>query len=212
MEEKDVIRLVEDFARKSTEGADSGHDWWHLDRVRNISLYLQKKEKKGNRYIIELAALLHDVDDSKFRKPGNSKAGTIINDFLTDVGVEGKIIEEVIRINKYISFSASESPDNKSFEFMIVQDADRLDAIGAIGIARTFNYGGFRNNPIFIPETESGDKSPTTIGHFYDKLLLLKELMNTGTAKKVAEDRHSFMLKFLKQFYKEVLIKQKSRR
>jgi uncharacterized protein len=203
MNRDSIIKKVEEFAKSTTTEFDSGHDWWHLERVRKMALYIQKMENQGDRFIIELAALLHDVNDRKFRKPGNNEAGTIINDLLSDVGAERKIIKEVNKINKYISFSTSESPDNKSFEFMIVQDADRLDAIGAIGVARAFNYGGFKNNPIFDPDEKENGKENTTIGHFYDKLLLLKDLMNTPTAKALAEKRHAFLEEFLTAFYSE---------
>ncbi len=203
MNRDSIIKKVEEFAKSATTEFDSGHDWWHLERVRKLALYIQNLENQGDRFIIELAALLHDVNDSKFRKPGNSEAGTIINDLLSDVGVERKIIEEVNKINKYISFSTSESPDNKSFEFMIVQDADRLDAIGAIGIARAFNYGGFKNNAIFVPELDKTQNRPSTILHFYEKLLLLKDMMNTQTASLLALERHRVMKEFLQNFYNE---------
>jgi uncharacterized protein len=198
-----VIKAVEDFAKKSTGEFDSGHDWWHLHRVRSLSLYIHREEKVGDRFIIEISALLHDVDDSKFRRSGNQGAEAIISDLLHRAGVTESIIHEVVKINKYISFSSGADTDSKSSEFLIVQDADRLDAIGAIGIARAFNYGGFRNNAIFIPEVEGKGLSPSTIAHFYDKLLLLSGMMNTSTGKKLAFDRHRFLEKFLAQFYKE---------
>jgi uncharacterized protein len=203
MNTKLVIRAVEDFAMSSITEYDSGHDWWHLQRVRNLALYLQKEEKKGDRFIIEISALLHDIDDKKFRKSGNIGAETIIAGFLQKSGVDESVINEVVRINKFISFSSPEKTDNKSAEFSIVQDADRLDAIGAIGIARAFNYGGFRNNPIWIPGKDGQPHVPSTISHFYDKLLLLSSMMNTKTAKKLAVERHRFLEIFLEQFYSE---------
>jgi len=205
MNRESIIKKAEEFAKSSLSEFDSGHDWWHLERVRKMALHIQLIENQGDRFIIELAALLHDVNDKKFRKPGNYDAGTIINDLLSGLGVERKIIEEVNKINKYISFSTSEMLDLKSIEFMIVQDADRLDAMGAIGIARAFNYGGFKNNPIYHPGEKGSSEMPSTIGHFYEKLLRLKDLVNTDCARKIAIDRHLFMEKFLNQFYSEVV-------
>jgi uncharacterized protein len=203
MNETEVLIRVEDFARSSTIEFDSGHDWWHLQRVRNLALYLQKSENKGDRFIIELSALLHDVGDSKFKKADEPGADKIITDLLKDFGLAENIIQEVISINKHISFSSKKSPENRSVEFEIVQDADRLDAIGAIGIARAFNYGGFKNNAIFIPENGKSSKRPSTILHFYEKLLLLKDMMNTSTAAVLALERHSILKEFLENFYEE---------
>jgi uncharacterized protein len=198
-----VIKAVEDFALKSTGEFDSGHDWWHLYRVRNLSLYLQKEENEGDRFIIEISALLHDIDDKKFRKSGNPGAEEIITELLHQYGVTDSIINEVVQINKYISFSSGDEIEKKSPEFAIVQDADRLDAIGAIGIARAFNYGGFRNNAIYIPAVKGQGLNPSTIAHFYDKLLLLSGMMNTSSGSKLAEERHKILEKFLEQFYTE---------
>ena len=203
MNETEVLIRVEDFARSSTVEFDSGHDWWHLQRVRNLALYLQKSENKGDRFVIELSALLHDVGDSKFKKAAGPGADSIISDLLKDCGLAENIITEVIRINKYISFSNKGTLKNRSVEFDIVQDADRLDAIGAIGIARAFNYGGFKNNAIFIPENGKSSKRPSTILHFYEKLLLLKDMMNTPTAAVLALERHRVLKEFLVSFYKE---------
>jgi uncharacterized protein len=203
MNKKRVIKAVEDFAKGSTIEFDSGHDWWHLHRVRNLSLYLQKEEHSGDPFIIEISALLHDIDDKKFRKSGSPGAETIIADLLGRSGVNENMISEVVRINKGISFSAAEQFENKSAEFAIVQDADRLDAIGAIGIARAFNYGGFRNNAIYVPEMKGKTPAPSTIRHFFDKLLLLSGIMNTPAARKLAKGRHQFMESYLEQFYSE---------
>jgi uncharacterized protein len=213
MNNPDVIKAVEEFAKTSIKEFDSGHDWWHLSRVRNLALFIQQSEDKGDRYIIELAALLHDIDDKKFRKAGGVGAEQSIKDLLNKFSVKEEIINEVVSINKYISFSSGQIIETKSDEFKIVQDADRLDAIGAIGIARAFNYGGFKNNPIYIPgkekEKEKGKMEPSTIGHFYDKLLKLKELMNTSTGKDLAEKRHYFLEIFLTEFYSEWTINDK---
>jgi uncharacterized protein len=198
-----IIKGIEDFAKSSTKEFDSGHDWWHLDRVRNLAMHLQKAENTGDRFIIEVSALLHDIDDKKFRKGDGPGAESLIRDLLQRYGTDEGIINEVVLINKYISFSSSAKIEPRSPEFLIVQDADRLDAIGAIGIARAFNYGGFRNNVIYIPENDGYGISPSTIAHFYDKLLLLRDMMNTTTGRNLAEERHLFLEKFLDQFYRE---------
>ena len=193
------IKQVEDFARKNLVRHDSGHDWWHLERVRNNSFQIMEAEGKGDPVIVEIASLLHDIGDSKFRKMKESEVEVLLSSFLTGLELDERVIEEVIFINRNISFSKGKQPDEISDEFMIVQDADRLDAIGAIGVARAFNYGGFVNNPIFDPL----GKEHSTIGHFYDKLLKLKELMNTDTGRLLAEERHRFLELYLEQFYHE---------
>jgi uncharacterized protein len=194
-----LIRQIEEFAKKYAADYDAGHDWWHLHRVRNLALYLRSAEDSGDPFIIEISALLHDLDDKKFSEsefPGTEEK---IGSFLRSLEVEERIISEVLFINKNISFSNVIKPEKSSIEFRIVQDADRLDAIGAIGIARAFNYGGFMNNSIYDPE----NGSPSTIRHFYDKLLKLTELLNTTTAKEIAVKRHEFLELYLKQFYGE---------
>jgi uncharacterized protein len=198
-----VINRIEDFVKESCREFDSGHDWWHLNRVRNLALYLHNAENTGDWALIEISALLHDIDDNKFRKAGGKVADSVISELLNNLGVEVNIIHEVVRINKFISFSSGAKNENPSPEFLIVQDADRLDAIGAIGIARAFNYGGFRNNAIYIPENGEVENRPSTVGHFYDKLLKLKDLMNSATARRLAEKRHLFLEKFLSEFYSE---------
>jgi uncharacterized protein len=199
MNRSSQIKEVEEFTRQFISGYDGGHDWWHLKRVRNLALYIQKKEKKGNRFVIELSALLHDIGDSKFINAERKDYETEVFDLLDNLDIDKSIIEEVIFINRNISFSKGLTPAKISHEFMIVQDADRLDAIGAIGIARAFNYGGFINNSIYDPD----GKEPSTIRHFYDKLLKLKDLMNTPTGQMIAMDRHNFLELFLDQFYNE---------
>jgi uncharacterized protein len=203
MNTTDIIRAVEEFAKISTREFDSGHDWWHLNRVRNLALFIQQSENKGDRFIVELAALLHDVDDKKFRKDGGAGAEKIITDLLNLHSVEADVIKEVVRINKYISFSSEQKIEIKSDDLKIVQDADRLDAIGAIGVARAFNYGGFKNNAIYVPDVEGQGLKPSTVAHFYEKLLLLKDMMNTSAGREMAMERHNFLEKFLTQFYKE---------
>jgi uncharacterized protein len=200
------------FVKQVLEGAEAGHDWFHIERVYLSSLLINKTEH-GNEQVIALAALLHDIADPKFNN-GNEELGPRkAEEFLRSIGAEEETTAHVKRIIENMSFK--NSFDKKGFtslEMKIVQDADRLDAIGAIGIARTFTYGGFKNrvlyDPVIKPNTEHTKESyknttAPTINHFYEKLLLLKNGMNTKTGKEIAEKRHDFMLAFLDQFYKE---------
>jgi len=200
------------FVKEKLEGAEAGHDWFHIERVWKLSKKIAEKEG-GNLEVIELSALLHDIADPKFHNGNETLALEISRNFLESEMVSEEIILQVLFIIKNISFkNRGELPENLPLELEIVQDADRLDAIGAIGIARTFNFGGFKNNLMYHPEfkpnlgmnkEEYKKSNGTTINHFYEKLLLLKNLMNTETAKKIASERHDFMLKFLDEFYKE---------
>ena len=209
---KNHITLTINFVKEKLEGAEAGHDWFHIERVWKLSKKIAEKEG-GNLEVIELSALLHDIADPKFHNGDETLALKISKDFLEEIHVEGELIEQVLFVIKNISFkNRAEAPENPPLELQIVQDADRLDAIGAIGIARTFNFGGFKNNLMYHPEIkpnlginkeEYKKSNGTTINHFYEKLLLLKDLMNTETAKKIASERHDFMLKFLDEFYKE---------
>jgi uncharacterized protein len=202
------LESSEKFVRERLSGYDSGHDWWHIARVRDMAVHIHEIENKGNRTVIEIGALMHDIGDSKFRKPGDPEPGTIITEFLKSLSIDIEQVTEVVRINRLISFSAGEKNHKMSDEFMIVQDADRLDAIGAIGIARAFSYGGFRNNPIYIPDEISAGSSRSTIGHFHDKLLKLKYLMNTPTGRQIAEKRHRYIEDYLERFIEEWNIKK----
>ncbi len=205
MKEHHDIHKVESFVMGCLTEYDSGHDWWHIVRVRNTALKIMKSEKTGSRMLIEVASLLHDIGDSKFRKDDGRKSEDLLKGFLESSGYDDNFISEVLFINKNISFSGGKRPENPSKEFMIVQDADRLDAIGAIGLARAFNYGGFVNNMIYDPAG-----GPSTIRHFDDKLLKLKDLMNTETGAIMAADRHTVLVKFLEQFYNEwEIVKEK---
>ena len=209
---KNHITLTINFVKEKLEGAEAGHDWFHIERVWKLSKKIAEQEG-GNLEVIELSALLHDIADPKFHNGDETLALKISKDFLEEIHVEGELIEQVLFVIKNISFkNRAEAPENPPLELQIVQDADRLDAIGAIGIARTFNFGGFKNNLMYHPEIkpnlgmnkeEYKKSNGTTINHFYEKLLLLKDLMNTETAKKIASERHSFMLQFLDEFYKE---------
>ncbi|WP_312083263.1 HD domain-containing protein [Epilithonimonas hominis] len=203
-----TIKLVQE----KLEGTESGHDWFHIERVWKLSLKIQEKEG-GDKLIIELAALLHDIADPKFHNGDETLATKIVSNFLTKQNLDPIIIEKVIFIIENMSFkNRNDVPENLPLELKIVQDADRLDAIGAIGIARTFNFGGYKNNLMYHPDIkpklnqtkeEYKKSNGTTINHFYEKLLLLKDLLNTDTAKNIADHRHQFMLQFLEEFYNE---------
>lgn len=209
---KNHITLTINFVKEKLEGAEAGHDWFHIERVWKLSKKIAEKEG-GNLELIELSALLHDIADPKFHNGDETLALKISKDFLEEIHVNAELIEQVLFVIKNISFkNRAEAPENPPLELQIVQDADRLDAIGAIGIARTFNFGGFKNNLMYHPEIkpnlgmnkkEYKKSNGTTINHFYEKLLLLKDLMNTETAKRIASERHNFMLQFLDEFYKE---------
>ena len=209
---KNHITLTINFVKEKLEGAEAGHDWFHIERVWKLSKKIAEKEG-GNLEVIELSALLHDIADPKFHNGDETLALKISQNFLEEIQVDAELIEQVLFVIKNISFkNRAEAPENPPLELQIVQDADRLDAIGAIGIARTFNFGGFKNNLMYHPEIkpnlgmnkeEYKKSNGTTINHFYEKLLLLKDLMNTETAKKITSERHDFMLQFLDEFYKE---------
>src|SRR5690606_4372136 len=209
---QNVIDLTIAFVQDRLKFAQPGHDWWHIQSVwNNTKLILQTE--KADPLVCELAALLHDIADSKFHNGDETIGPRVAGEFLESIGVNQEVIEHVKQIILNMSFKASLGDVNfHSKELEIVQDADRLDAIGAIGIARAFNFGGHKNremyNPDIKPRTnltkeEYKNSSVPTINHFYEKLLLLKDKMNTQTAKRIAEKRHKFMEDFLQQFYDE---------
>jgi uncharacterized protein len=201
MNRDEVIKMTEEFVKQNFEGHDSGHDWWHIERVRRIARFINDEEKIADPFILEIAVLLHDSADSKFAGDNIENSYAKIREFMDNVGLT-KIKDQVIEVVRNVSFSKKNPSGNLTDPvLLILQDADRLDAIGAIGMARAFNYGGFRNNIIFNPDIDL--HIPSTIGHFYEKLLLLKYRMNTLTAKKLAVERHEFLEIFLKQFYEE---------
>lgn len=212
MKENEIIDATIEFVKKELTGAEGGHDWWHIERVWKNAKLIAENENI-NLLVVELAALLHDIADAKFHDGDESIAPRKAREFLETVCVEPKIINHVENIIKHISFKGGNfNVDFRSTELAVVQDADRLDALGAIGIARAFNYGGFKHREIYNPEIppdlqmdrETYKKSTApTINHFYEKLLLLKDRMNTLAGKKLAEERHEFMQKFLHQFYME---------
>jgi uncharacterized protein len=193
------IKLTEIFVKENLKDYDSGHDWWHIERVRKLSAYINKEESLADPFIVDITALLHDTADSKFKGAVIDKGYQIIIEFLEKTGL-AEMNDRILGVIKNISFSSRYKAEKSSDPLLwVIQDADRLDAIGAIGVARAFNYGGFRNNKIFDPETGAA----STISHFYDKLLLLKGMMNTSTGKKLAVERHEYLETFLKQFYSE---------
>lgn len=207
-----IIQNTITFVKDQLKDAEAGHNWSHIERVWKLSKKIAEIEG-GNLKIVELSALLHDIADPKFHNGDENLALEISRSFLETQSISEEEIQQVLYIIKNISFkNRGDFQGEPSKELQIVQDADRLDAIGAIGIARTFHFGGFKNNPIYDPEIkpnlamtkEEYKKSEgTTINHFYEKLLLLKDLMNTETGRKIAEKRHQFMLQFLEQFYSE---------
>lgn len=200
------------FVKKQLQNAEGGHDWFHIERVYKNALLIAQNEE-CNLQIVKLGALLHDIADSKFHNGDETVGPKVAREFLEKENVNEETIIHVLNIIENISFKGGNF-DKKfsSKELDIVQDADRLDALGAIGIARTFNYGGFKNRPIFNPNIapklnmsieEYKNSEAPTLNHFYEKLLLLKDKMNTISGKKIAQERHEFMEKFLSQFYAE---------
>jgi len=201
MNRDEIIKLTEAFVRQNMKGYDSGHDWWHIERVRKLSLFINEQEALADPFTLDIAALLHDSVDSKFVSDDPENGYRLVSEFMNESGL-AEIKEKVIEVMRNISFSNKNPSGNLTDPvLLIIQDADRLDAIGAIGVARAFNYGGFRNNTLYNPDMEQSNSS--TINHFYEKLLVLKYRMNTLTAKRLAIERHEFLELFLKQFYKE---------
>jgi uncharacterized protein len=212
MNNEKLIKKTSEYVRHVMKGESSGHDWWHAYRVWQMARRIGKKEK-ADRLRVELAALLHDIADYKLHGGDVEIGPRKAEEWLRSLGVDQKIINHIKEIIRDASFKGSKvKSEMKTLEGKIVQDADRLDAIGAIGIARTFAYGGHKGAAIHDPRIkpimyesfeEYKSNTPPTINHFYEKLLLLKDLMNTKTAKKIAEGRHKFMENYLSQFYKE---------
>ncbi len=219
MNPQEQIHKTMAFVKDQLVDAEGGHDWFHIERVYKNALLIAKTESV-DLFIVSLGALLHDIADSKFHDGDETIGPKIAREFLFNLNVDSTVIEHVVQIIENISFKSSLAKDEdgnqvqkfKSPELDVIQDADRLDAIGAIGIARCFNYGGFKNRQLHNPdikpnlnmtkEVYKASSSPT-INHFYEKLLLLKDRMNTKTGKRIAADRHQYMLGFLDQFYKE---------
>jgi len=207
---ENLLFEIEEWVQDKLAECEAGHDWWHIIRVRNNAQKIHEHEK-GDWHVILLAVLLHDVADTKFFDEFESLM--LIEQKLLDLQIERHVIDHVILIIQNMSFSKQWSEEQfESHELKIVQDADRLDAMGAIGVARAFSYGGHKGRDFYNPdikpqsyddaEAYRSSDSPT-INHFYEKLLLLKEQMNTETGRLMAEDRHRFMEDYLKQFFKE---------
>jgi uncharacterized protein len=211
MNKESIIKDVVEYVREKLENESSGHDWWHIYRVWKIALRIVEEEKDADLFIVQLAALLREVGDWKITE--NEDTTKESEELLRKLGIDENIIRKIVDIIDNISFSSNiENKRNLSLEGKIVQDADRLDAIGAIGIARCFAYGGCKGREIYNPNikpkkyksTEQYKKSKSpSINHFYEKLLLLKDLMNTETRKKIAEGRHKYMKQFLDRFFRE---------
>ncbi len=213
MNHKQIIEDTINFVKDTLKGAEGGHDWFHIERVLNNAVLIAKTEKVDP-FIVQLGALLHDIADAKFYDGDETIGPKKARAFLESQNVASSVILHIENIIKYISYKNSLSLEKQftSPELEVIQDADRLDAIGAIGIARCFNYGGFKNRVLYDPaiapnlhmtKEEYKKSSSPTINHFYEKLLLLKDKMNTETGKKIAEERHQYMEGFLKQFYDE---------
>jgi len=207
-----IIEQTKKFVKKKLQNIEKGHDWFHVERVYKNALKIAEKEG-GNLLIISLSALLHDISDAKFNGGDEHAGKKEATMFLYSLGLDKQIVLQIADIVEKVAFKGGLNDTiEKSIELQIVQDADRIDAIGAIGIARTFHYGGFKNREIYNPNRkvqkyksveEYHSSDAPTINHFYEKLLLLKDKMNTDTGKKIAEKRHRFMESFLDEFYKE---------
>jgi len=205
---KTKVHLKAEFGKEGT-----GHDWWHIERVLNNASAIAKKEKGADLFIVQLGALLHDVADFKFHGGDEAIGGKVAAQWLKKIGADEITIQKIIHIVNNVSFKGlGEESKMKSFEGKIVQDADRLDAIGALGIARAFAYGGYKQRPIYDPSAimKTNKKfssykkgSNSSIHHFYEKLLHVKDLMNTKTGKKMAVGRHKFLEAYLREFYAE---------
>lgn len=212
MNQQEIIQAVATRIRSTLEGEGSGHDWWHILRVWNMAKHLCEIER-ADFFVVELAALLHDIADWKFHDGDDTVGPRVAREILAGHEVNSIVADHVATIIATMSFKGAGVPTPMAtLEGKIVQDADRLDAIGAIGIARTFAYGGNKNREMYNPEQKPiqhdskeayFNNGSHTINHFYEKLLLLKDRMNTNAAKSIAQGRHQFMEQFLERFYHE---------
>ncbi len=212
MSNENIVNKTILFVKEKLENAEGGHDWFHIERVFKNAVSISENEV-CDVIVVKLGALLHDIADSKFHNGDETVGPKIAREFLESENLDEATIQHVINIIENVSFKGGNSEKTfSSTELNIVQDADRLDAIGAIGIARTFNYGGFKNRALYNPKIapnlrmskeEYKNSEAPTLNHFYEKLLLLKDKMNTETGKQMAKDRHQFMMTFLSQFYAE---------
>ncbi len=209
----DILTAAIEFAKIKLKAFDGGHDWSHTQRVLKLARVIRKSEGEGDPEIIDLSAVLHDIGDTKFHDGSEADGGNMAYDLLLENGLSRIKAEHVRKIINNISFkNRLEKEQVNTIEFRIVQDADRLDAIGAIGIARAFNYGGYKNRALYDPEIPPMEyksaadykNSPApTINHFYEKLFLLKDMMNTGSGKRLANERHDYMVEFVARFKAE---------
>jgi uncharacterized protein len=208
-----IISSTVNFVQEKLSGDSSGHDWWHIYRVWKTSIAISKNYEEADDLIVQLASLLHDIADWKFHSGDFSVGPRIAAGWLSTFPLDDTRIKHICRIIETLSFKGNGvKSEMETLEGMIVQDADRLDAIGAIGIARTFAYGGNKGRSMYTPGIEPKHHATaeeylksegTTINHFHEKLLLLKDMMNTESAKKIAEGRHRYMEQFLTQFHEE---------
>jgi uncharacterized protein len=211
MKEQEIVEKTTEFVKKTLANTEKGHDWDHINRVLLLSKTIAKTES-ANLFVVELGALLHDIADPKFHGGDEDIGPKIARNFLDSINLDPQLTNHVVKIIENVSFRKSFDSKFKSKELDVVQDADRLDAMGAIGIIRAFHYGGYKNKKIYDPKIKPNkniskeeykkEDSPT-VNHFYEKLLLLKDKMNTKTGKELAERRHKFMEQFLEEFYKE---------
>lgn len=212
MTRENIVEKTENFVKDTLAGAEGGHDWWHIYRVWTLSRQIAATEDV-DLYVVELGALLHDIADSKFHGGDEEIGPRRAKQFLSSIGVEEEIIVHVEKIIANISFRGGKHTQLfRSPELDVIQDADRLDSMGAIGIARTFSFGGHKNREIYNPEIppnldmttrEYKKSSAPSLNHFYEKLLLLRDRMNTKTGKELAIHRHNYMETFLEEFYGE---------
>ncbi|MCM3236740.1 HD domain-containing protein [Heyndrickxia oleronia] len=208
---EEIIKRTEQFIKKELGEDTSGHDYYHVNRVRKLALHIAENEANGDLFIIEMAALLHDIPDEKLNTDIH-EGMTKLQSFLASIQLTDVQRQQIINVISKLSFRGGNEAELTTFEEKVVRDADRLDAIGAIGIARVFAYGGKKGQPIYDPDISVRENmtveqyrkgKSTSIHHFYEKLLLLKNRMHTETAKKLAEERHQWIENFLKQFFKE---------
>lgn len=215
MNRQEIIIKTESFVQDTLQGSEAGHDWSHIERVVRNARTIAAAEK-ADPFVVELAALLHDIADSKFHN-GNEELGPERSKrFLKSLDLPAELVNQVVNIVRNVSFKNELDPSKEdrfdSIELQVLKDADRLDAMGAIGVARAFHYGGYKNRALYDPSIKPAEKQSKeqyktskapTINHFYEKLLLLKDKMNTQTGRKMAEERHAFMESFLDHFYRE---------
>lgn len=212
MDQDQILKNTRSFVKQTLQNAEGGHDWFHIQRVVKNASQIASGENVDH-FVVELGALLHDIADSKFHDGDESVGPKVARDFLKNQEVSEEIINHVVKIIENISFKGGNiTQEFTSAELQVIQDADRLDALGAIGIARTFNYGGHKGRPLYDPSIKPNLKmskeeykasTAPTVNHFYEKLFLLKDRMNTQTGRKIAERRHQFMELFLEEFYNE---------